>query len=261
MENKQQTVTREQQKELIEIKNQINKHFTKSDWLDLGYTLGSYETIENHPRLLRSLSFGDDDYEGNILEVLSEMVKKDGKNFNEIKSYVSDKLGKPEVSDFISTAHTETPKRIVTFSPQVFDIPTKPQNDKLVTVMLPFKLQASFEAVKEACDNLNLECAKADDIWENPTFIQDIFELIFTSRVVVADFTGKNPNVFYEVGIAHTLGKTVVPITQSINDVPSDLGHHRALVYHPNEQGYKDLTTEVQKRLKTLFPDPYGFEF
>lgn len=250
-------ITKEQQKELIDLKNQISKHFNKSDWLDLGYSLGCYEIIESHPRLLRSLSFGDDDYEGNILEVLSEIIKKDIKNFNEVKSYLSDKFAKPEVSDFISTSHTEIPRRIVTFSPQVFQVPTKAQNDKLVTVMLPFRLQKSFDAIKNACDNLSLECNKADDIWENPTFIQDIFELIFTSRVVVADFTGKNANVFYEVGIAHTLGKTVIPITQSMDDVPSDLGHHRALLYHPNEQGYLDLTAEIEKRLKTLFPNPF----
>lgn len=251
-------ITKEQQKELIDIKNQIAKDFSKSDWLDLGYTLGAYEVIEGHSRLLRSMSFGDDDYEGNILEVLTEIIKKDTKNFNEIKSYIGEKFSTPLVSDLISTAHNETPKKIITFSPQVFAIPNKPQNDKLVTVMLPFKLQKSFDAVKQACNSLSLVCAKADDIWENPTFIQDIFELIFTCRVVVADFTGKNPNVFYEVGIAHTLGKTVVPITQSLADVPSDLGHHRALLYHPNEQGYIDLTKEIEKRLKTLFPNPFN---
>ncbi len=48
-------------------------------------------------------------------------------------------------------------------------------------------------------------------------------------------------------------------LTQSIKDVPSDLGHHRALVYHPNEQGYKDLTTELEKRLGTLIPQPSNF--
>ncbi|AHW58667.1 hypothetical protein SAMN05444285_10690 [Draconibacterium orientale] len=252
-------IKKEQQKELIDIKNQIAKHFTKSDWLDLGYSLGCYDVIEGHSRLLKSLSFGDEDYEGNILEVLTEILKRDQKNFNEIKSYIENKFATPLVSDFISTAHTDTPKKIITFSPQVFQVPLKSQNDNLVTMMLPFKQQKSFDAVKNACDKLNLDCMKADDIWENSTFIQDIFELIFTSRVVVADFTGKNPNVFYEVGIAHTLGKTVVPITQSIDDVPTDLGHHRALLYYPNEQGYKDLTVEIEKRLKTLFPNRFEF--
>ncbi len=252
-------MTREQQKEIVEIKNQISNQFSKSDWLDLGYTLGCYDIIENHSRLLRSLSFGDDDYEGNVLEVVGAMINRDGKNLNEIKTYLVNKFSTPKVSEFVSTGHLETPKRIITFSPQVFSVPLKPQNDKLVTVMLPFKLQQTFESIKAACNNLNVDCVKADDIWENPTFIQDIFELIFTSRVVVADFTDKNPNVFYEVGIAHTLGKTVVPITQSIKDVPSDLGHHRALLYYPNEQGYKDLVIELEKRLKTLFPNPFDF--
>ena len=121
--------------------------------------------------------------------------------------------------------------------------------------MLPFSHIRAFDSVRKVCDSLGLECKKGDDIWENSTFIQDIFELIFISKVVVADFTGKNPNVFYEVGIAHTLGKTVIPITQSIDDVPSDLRHHRVLKYLPNAQGYLDMEMELLKRLKTLIPE------
>lgn len=252
-------MTKEQQRELIDIKDQIVKHFTKSDWLDFGFTLGSYEVIEKHPRLLRSLNFGDDDYEGNVLEILSAIAKKDTENFDRIKSYLLRKLSTPLVSDMISTAHKETPRKIITFAPQVFEIPNKPQDDNLVAVMLPFSLKESFQAVKTACTALHLECVKADDLWENSTFIQDIFELIFTCRIVIADMTGRNPNVFYEIGIAHTLGKTVIPITQSITDLPSDLKHHRALVYHANEQGYKNLTEDIEKRLKTLFPNLIKF--
>lgn len=244
-----------QGKELLEIKNIIVNQFGQSEWLELGFYLGCNDLVQNHPRLLRSLGFGDEDYEGNVLSVLDDIIKQNPENFKEIKIYISDKYSAPQVSEYISTAHEEMPKKMITFSPQVFSIPSKPQNDKLVTVMLPFTQQAAFTSVKNACDKLGLECKKADDIWENSTFIQDIFELIFTSKVMVADFTGKNPNVFYEVGIAHTLGKTVIPITQVINDIPSDLGHHRALLYLPNEQGYKELTEKIDKRLRTLFPD------
>ena len=56
----------------------------------------------------------------------------------------------------------------------------------------------------------------------------------------------------YETGIAHTLGKTVIPITQSIDDIPSDLGHHRALKYLANEQGYKDFCNDLYRRLKVV---------
>lgn len=48
----------------------------------------------------------------------------------------------------------------------------------------------------------------------------------------------------YETGISNILGKTVVPITQSISDIPSDLGHHRALIYLANEQGLRDLSND-----------------
>lgn len=49
----------------------------------------------------------------------------------------------------------------------------------------------------------------------------------------------------YETGIAHTLGKIVIPITQSFNDIPSDLGHHRALKYLANDEGYRNLSNEL----------------
>ena len=243
-------------KELIEIKRQIVNSFGKSEWLELAYSIDCQDIVNNHQRLLRSLSFGDDDYDGNVLEVLDAFIKKNPKNIDSIKSYLAHRASQVEVSEFISSAHSDTQKKIITFSPQVFEVPNKPVNEKLVAVMMPFNssFTASFEAINKACREADLECKKANDIWENSTFIQDIFELIFTSKIVIGDFTGKNPNVFYEIGIAHTLGKTVIPITQSIEDVPADLKHHRVLKYLPNTEGYMELQKELVKRLETLIP-------
>ena len=66
-------MNKEQGKELLEIKKVIVNQFSQSDWLDLAFYLGCSEIIEGHPRLLRSLSFGDDDYEGNIISVLNDL--------------------------------------------------------------------------------------------------------------------------------------------------------------------------------------------
>lgn len=244
-------------KELLEIKNQIIKNFSRADWTELGFLLGCSELIVSHDRLLRSLYFGDEDYDANVLEVLARIIEKDPKNLEEIKSILLDKYSAPSISEFVSTAHTDIPKKLISFSPQVFSVPSKNQNDKLIAVMLPFSNERTFKQIKTACDRLDLICKKADDIWENSTFIQDIFELIFTCKVVVADFTGKNPNVFYEIGVAHTLGKTVIPITQSLEDIPSDLRHHRVLKYLANEQGYAELTDDLEKRLSTLLPQTH----
>ena len=82
--------------------------------------------------------------------------------------------------------------------------------------------------------------------------MQDVYDLIWTAKIVVSDFTGKNPNVFYETGIAHTLDKTVVPIAQEEGDVPFDLRHLRHLKYLNNIEGRKAMTEKLAERLRTL---------
>ncbi|PKI07501.1 hypothetical protein CXF78_05145 [Shewanella sp. 11B5] len=162
----------------------------------------------------------------------------------------------PLNGEFISTSYDELPsERIITFKPSVFQVPEKKLNENLISVMMPFNpgFNGTYSAITRVAQYMSLECLRADDIWDNSTFIQDIFDLIFCSKVVVVDFTGKNPNVMYETGIAHTLGKTVIPITQSLHDIPSDLGHHRALTYYPNEEGLNNLSDELYKRLKVIY--------
>lgn len=162
----------------------------------------------------------------------------------------------PTHGEFVSTAHSEVPtEKLVTFKPSVFNVPNKPQNPKLISVMMPFNasFSSTYTAIERVADHMGLECVRADSIWDNSTFIQDIFDIIYCAKAVVVDFSGRNPNVMYETGIAHTLGKIVIPITQSLDDIPSDLGHHRALKYLPNEEGYRDLSNELYKRLQTIY--------
>lgn len=82
----------------------------------------------------------------------------------------------------------------------------------LVTVMFLCKLKYSLDAVKVACNKLGLDFSKAENILGNPTIVQHIFDLILKYRADVAYFYWKKQDVFYEVGIAHRLGKNVVPI-------------------------------------------------
>ncbi len=60
------------------------------------------------------------------------------------------------------------------------------------------------------------------------------------------------PNVFYEAGIAHTLGRAVIPLARSTSDIPFDLRHHRHLIYLPNEQGIDQMKVELRARITTL---------
>src|SRR3546814_10493227 len=99
--------------------------------------------------------------------------------------------------------------------------------------MMPFDAAFNdvYVAIQQAAANAGLRCRRADDIWENPAVIQDVVSLIDRSRVVVCDCSGRNPNVFYEAGIAHTLGREVILITQNSADIPFDLRHLRYVQY------------------------------
>ncbi len=64
-----------QTQRLFALHKYIHDHFTKADWIKLAYLTNSLDIIEDHPRLLRSLDFDDDDYEGNCLHVLSKLTE------------------------------------------------------------------------------------------------------------------------------------------------------------------------------------------
>ncbi len=138
--------------------------------------------------------------------------------------------------------------------PSVFRVPAGKTEEDLVSVMMPFDagFKQTHEAILTACKHNTMRCERADDIWDEPELIQDVFSLIYRSRFVICDFSGRNPNVFYEAGIAHTLGKTVIPIAQSKEDVPFDLGHLRYVKYLPNTEGYAELQRSLTKKLAKL---------
>jgi len=138
--------------------------------------------------------------------------------------------------------------------PRVFTPVREPVNPRLVSAMMPFSREhdAVYEAIKEAVGEAGGQSERADNIWEDSTIIQDIYSLIYKSSVVVCDFSGKNPNVFYEAGIAHTLGRQVIPIVQHKDEIPFDLQHHRAIIYHNNSEGLLGLKAKLAKRIATL---------
>ena len=147
------------------------------------------------------------------------------------------------------------PKKNYPINPSIFRVPEGGVEQDLVSVMRPF--DAKFDRVqailKDSCEDLKLRCLDANEIWNESEIIQDIFSLIYRSSVVICDFSGRNANVFYEAGIAHTIGRTVIPIVQNEEHIPFDLHHHRYVKYLPNDEGLAKLGEDVSRRLRTLF--------
>jgi len=147
-----------------------------------------------------------------------------------------------------------TQTRPVIRQPSVFNLRQPSIVDpNLLSAMMPF---AGFgpvhHAIIRAAELEGMRCNRADDIWENATIIQDVVDLIDRSAIVLCDCTGRNANVFYEMGIAHTLGKEVILITQSPHDIPFDVQHLRHIRYLNNGEGLDALTREIAARIRGI---------
>jgi hypothetical protein len=106
--------------------------------------------------------------------------------------------------------------------------------------------------VVKAVTSQGFTIERADEIFGTGVIIDDIWEAINTASIVIADMTGRNPNVMYEIGMAHTVGKPVIMITQGIEDVPFDLKHYRYIVYEYTPRGCQHLEDKLVGMVKFL---------
>ena len=138
--------------------------------------------------------------------------------------------------------------------PKVFELSDVSVDSDLVAIMMPFdgRFDPVYLALQGAAASVGMKCRRADDIWVHDHIIQDVVSLICMASVVVCDLTGRNANVFYEMGIAHALGKDVIMITQAAADVPFDVSHIRHIRYLANGEGMSVLTNDVIRRLEGL---------
>lgn len=103
-----------------------------------------------------------------------------------------------------------------------------------VFVLMPFDDEFSDIykfGIKGAAEDVGAYAERVDEQIFTEGILDRIFTQISKSDVVVADMTGRNPNVFYEVGYAHALGKITLLLTQAVEDIPFDLKHRQHIVY------------------------------
>lgn len=114
-------------------------------------------------------------------------------------------------------------------------------------VLMPFakEFDLVYDTIEGALRGL-MVCTRADDLRLGNHILERILLGIATAELIIADLSGRNPNVFYELALAHTRTKDVLLITQDIDDVPFDL---RALFSHEysvhSKTGLEDLTKIV----------------
>lgn len=137
--------------------------------------------------------------------------------------------------------------------------PTLHEEQLDLFVLMPFRPDMGpvyEDHIKKVAASLNLKVRRADDFFTVHFVMQDIWTAICRSRIIIADCTDKNPNVFYEIGIAHTVGKPVVLITQNSEDIPFDLRSIRYISYEYTPPGMSkfedDLANTIHTALREL---------
>lgn len=122
-------------------------------------------------------------------------------------------------------------------------------------VLMPFDpkyREVYAEVYKPVCAENDLDCWRVDEVARPGSITRDIVEGIIDAEVVIADLTGQNPNVFYELGIAHSVGNKTIMTAQAIADVPFDIRSYRVLIYQQNIMGSRKLADDLDKAIKEL---------
>ncbi|MBC8275477.1 MAG: hypothetical protein H8E40_10990 [Chloroflexi bacterium] len=121
-------------------------------------------------------------------------------------------------------------------------------------VLMPFRpnLKPVYDDhILSVVRSLGLHCERADQIFSTKPIMEDVVDAVKNARIVRSDLTTKKPNVFYETGICHAMGKDVILITQE-KDVPFDLKHIRHIHYQYTPHGMKEFEKALAATIKSV---------
>lgn len=137
-------------------------------------------------------------------------------------------------------------------------------------VIMPFakEFTPTFKAIQRAVEkDLGFTCTRTDELLGGGHIVEDILKGIASSELIVADVTGRNPNVYYELGIAHMAKpvEKVILLSQGVNEIPFDLRQFRHIVYKPGtaglnalSRGLRDAVAAITKPVHRIFVDRTG---
>lgn len=104
-------------------------------------------------------------------------------------------------------------------------------------------------ALQQACE---VDCLRGDNMYGSSSIIDDVKRMITGADLAIADLTGQNANVFYELGMCHALEKPVLLLSQSKDDIPFDVRHLRVLLYEYSPRGCKRLEQSIKSHIDAM---------
>lgn len=110
--------------------------------------------------------------------------------------------------------------------------------------------------IKKAVEDQGLACVRLDDDTLPKNIPTRIVREIIEADLIIADLTEPNPNVYYELGVSHTIGNKTIIISQHLEHLPFDVRNEFTLGYASTKEGIKLLYYELQKVIKLLLDYP-----
>jgi hypothetical protein len=184
-----------------------------------------------------------------------------------IELLMQEKTQRRLVLEAIAVSHVDSEyKRVIKMTNLIqisplFGPVTYSVDNRLAFVLMPFRADLTEiynTVIKPTIENekTGLICRRADDFKTNKAIILDIWKAICEARVVIADLTGVNPNVMYELGIAHTIGKETVLIYQCNSGeepkFPFDISHIRRIEYEDSAVGGAKLKNDLADTIESI---------
>jgi hypothetical protein len=119
-------------------------------------------------------------------------------------------------------------------------------------VIMPFAAEMNFvyRIIKETVEKHGIECERADERFVSEPILDDVKARIDSADLVIIDFTGRNPNVYFEAGIADALNKKWIILAQSKNDLAFDVQHIRAIMYVDKMGSDEQLKADLHRALE-----------
>ena len=137
---------------------------------------------------------------------------------------------------------------------------------KKAFVIMPFKepYNSYYTAIyKPALESASCIVSRVDDLSAPRPIILDIQESILNADLILCDMSERNANVFYELGLAHAIGKPAILVARKEDELPFDLRHVRVVVFDHSLPGWEQklaggIATAARKLQETrnIWPPP-----
>ncbi|GKS68284.1 hypothetical protein W03_02880 [Nitrosomonas sp. PY1] len=155
------------------------------------------------------------------------------------------------VLDRLQDAATALRRDVIFLGPERLNPPPQepaPNAKPTCFIVMPFGQPESglvHQVLRDACLRAGFQPVRGDDLFTPSDILDDIWRSITSAQCVIADITGRNPNVMYELGIAHTLAKPVLILSRYAADIPIDLATRRVILYGTGTDGKDPDWAEV----------------